>query len=104
MPDFHVFRKGESKGKNNISRQGCNRGTMGKFSSDLTINFQTINFQIMKAKVITIICAIIGALALFVFIPSEASTSGTQILWSGSWLLVLLLCAKGIDKYGEDEQ
>ena len=58
----------------------------------------------MKAKIITTICAIVGALALFVFIPSEASTSGTQILWSGSWLLVLLLCAKGIDKYGEDEQ
>ena len=58
----------------------------------------------MKSKFITTICAIIGALALFVFIPAEASTSGTQILWSGSWLFVLLLCAKGIDKYGEDEQ
>ena len=62
------------------------------------------NFQIMKAKIITTICAIVGALALFVFIPSEAPTSGTQILWSGSWLFVLILCAKGIDKYGEDEQ
>lgn len=58
----------------------------------------------MKAKIITTICAIVGALALFVFIPAEAPTSGTQILWSGSWLLVLLLCAKGINKYGEDEQ
>ena len=58
----------------------------------------------MKSKIITIICAIVGALALFVFIPSEASTSELQILWSGSWLLVFLLCAKGIDKYGEDEQ
>ena len=58
----------------------------------------------MKAKVITTICAIIGALALFVFIPAEASTSELQILWSGSWLFVLILCAKGIDKYGEDEQ
>ncbi len=66
--------------------------------------FSDYKFLDMKAKVITTICAIVGALALFVFIPSEASTSGTQILWSGSWLIVLLLCAKGIDKYGEDEQ
>ena len=57
----------------------------------------------MKAKIITNICAIIGALAL-VFFTAEASTIGLQLLWSGSWLLVLLLCAKGIDKYGEDEQ
>ena len=58
----------------------------------------------MKSKIITTICAIIGALALFIFLPSEASTPGTQILWSGSWLFVFWLCAKGIDKYGEDEQ
>ena len=58
----------------------------------------------MKAKVITTICAIIGALALFVFIPAEAPTGEQQLLWSGSWLFVLWLCAKGIDKYGEDEQ
>ena len=57
----------------------------------------------MKAKVITTICAIVGALAL-VFIPAEASTIGLQILWSGSWLFVFLLCAKCIDKYGNDEQ
>ena len=57
----------------------------------------------MKSKIITNICAIIGALAL-VFIPAEASTVGLQILWSGSWLFVFLLCAKGIEKYGEDEQ
>ena len=47
MPDFHVFRKREGQSKNDISRQGCNRGTMGEFSSNLTINFQTINFQTM---------------------------------------------------------
>ena len=58
----------------------------------------------MKAKIITTICAIVGALALFVFIPSEASTSGTQVLWSGSWLFVFWLCAKGIEKYGEKEE
>ena len=57
----------------------------------------------MKAKIITTICAIIGALALFVFIPAEAPTGGLQLLWSGSWLFVLILCAKGIDKYGEDD-
>ncbi len=57
----------------------------------------------MKSKIITNICAIVGALAL-VFIPTEASTVGLQILWSGSWLFVFLLCAKGIDKYGNDEQ
>lgn len=57
----------------------------------------------MKSKIITTICAIIGALALFV-LPAEASTIGLQILWSGSWLFVFLLCAKGIDKYGNDEQ
>ena len=57
----------------------------------------------MKAKIITNICAIIGALALFV-LPAEASTVGLQILWSGSWLFVFLLCAKGIEKYGNDEQ
>lgn len=57
----------------------------------------------MKSKIITTIYAIVGALAL-VFIPAEASTIGLQILWSGSWLFVFLLCAKGIDKYGEDEQ
>ena len=57
----------------------------------------------MKSKIITTICAIIGALAL-VFLPAEASTIGLQILWSGSWLFVFLLCAKGIEKYGNNEQ
>ena len=57
----------------------------------------------MKSKIITNICAIIGALALFVFLPAEAPTVGLQILWSGSWLFVFLLCAKGIEKYGNDE-
>lgn len=57
----------------------------------------------MKSKIIKTICAIVGALAL-VFIPAEASTVGLQILWSGSWLFVFLLCAKGIDKYGEKEE
>ena len=57
----------------------------------------------MKSKIITTICAIIGALAL-VFLPAEASTVGLQILWSGSWLFVFLLCAKGIEKYGNNEQ
>ena len=58
----------------------------------------------MKSKVITSICAIIIALALFVFLPAEAPTGELQILWSGSWLFIFWLCAKGIDKYGEDEQ
>ena len=57
----------------------------------------------MKAKIITIICAIIGALAL-VFLPAEAPTVGRQILWSGSWLFVFWLCSKGIEKYGDDER
>ena len=57
----------------------------------------------MKSKIITTICAIIGALAL-VFLPAEASTIGIQILWSGSWLIVFLLCAKVIEKYGNYEQ
>ena len=57
----------------------------------------------MKAKVITTICAIIGALALFV-LPAEASTAGLQILWSGSWLFVFLLCAKGIEKFGNIDE
>ena len=57
----------------------------------------------MKSKIITTICAVIGALAL-VFIPAEAPAAGLQILWSGSWLFVFWLCAKGINKYGEDEQ
>ena len=57
----------------------------------------------MKSKIIKTICAIVGALAL-VFIPAEASTVGLQILWSGSWLFVFLLCAKGIEKYGNNEQ
>ena len=58
----------------------------------------------MKAKIIITICAIIGALALFIFIPAEAPTSELQILWSGSWLFVFWLCSKGIEKYGDDEQ
>ena len=57
----------------------------------------------MKAKIIKTICAIVGALALFV-LPAEASTVGLQILWSGSWLIVFLLCAKVIEKYGNYEQ
>ena len=57
----------------------------------------------MKAKIIIAICAIVGALAL-VFLPAEAPTIGLQILWSGSWLFVFCLCAKGIEKYGNDEQ
>ncbi len=58
----------------------------------------------MKSKIITNICAIIGALALFVFFPSEAATEELQILWSGSGLFVFWLCAKGIEKYGDIEQ
>ena len=58
----------------------------------------------MKAKIITTICAIIGALALFFFLPAEAPTGELQILWSGSWLLVFWLCVKGIEKYGDDAQ
>ena len=57
----------------------------------------------MKAKIITTICAVVGALALFV-LPAEAPTVGLQILWSGSWLFVFLLCAKVIEKYGNYEQ
>ena len=57
----------------------------------------------MKSKIITIICAIIGALAL-VFLPAEAPTVGLQVIWSGSWLFVFWLCSKGIEKYGDDEQ
>lgn len=58
----------------------------------------------MKAKIITTICAIVGALALFVFLPAEAPTATGQLLWSGSWLFVFLLCAKGFEKYGEKEE
>lgn len=58
----------------------------------------------MKSKIITTICAIVSALVLFVFLPAEAPTGELQIIWSGSWLFVLWLCAKGINKYGEDEQ
>ena len=57
----------------------------------------------MKSKIITTICAIVGALAL-VFLPAEAPTAELQLLWSGSWLFVFWLCAKGIEKYGDDEQ
>ena len=57
----------------------------------------------MKSKIITTVCAIVGALAL-VFLPAEAPNVGLQILWSGSWLFVFWLCAKGIEKYGNDEQ
>ena len=57
----------------------------------------------MKSKIITTICAVVGALAL-VFLPAEAPTAGIQVIWSGSWLIVFLLCAKGIDKYGNVEQ
>lgn len=58
----------------------------------------------MKAKVITTICAVIGALALFVFLPAEAPTAALQIPWSGFWLFVFWLCSKGIEKYGNVEQ
>ena len=58
----------------------------------------------MKSKIITIICAIVGALALFVFIPAEAPTVELQLRWCGSWMFVFWLCAKGIEKYGDDEQ
>ena len=58
----------------------------------------------MKSKIITTICAIVGALALFVFIPAEAPNVGLQILWSGSWLFVFWLCVKGIEKYGDGAQ
>ena len=58
----------------------------------------------MKSKIITTICSIVGALALFVFLPAEAPTVALQIPWSGFWLFVFLLCAKGIEKYGDIEQ
>ena len=58
----------------------------------------------MKSKIITTMCSVVGALALFVFLPAEAPTAGLQIIWSGSWLIVFLLCAKVIEKYGNNEQ
>ena len=58
----------------------------------------------MKAKIITTICGIVGALALFVFLPAEAPNAGLQIIWSGSWLFVFLLCAKCIEKYGDIDE
>lgn len=58
----------------------------------------------MKSKIITTICAVVGALALFVFLPAEAPNAGLQILWSGFWLIVFWLCSKGIEKYGDIEQ
>ena len=58
----------------------------------------------MKSKIITTICSIVGALALFVFLPAEAPNVGLQILWSGSWLIVFLLCAKVIEKYGDIDE
>ena len=58
----------------------------------------------MKSKIITTICGIVGALALFVFLPAEAPTAALQIPWSGFWLFVFLLCAKVIEKYGNYEQ
>ena len=58
----------------------------------------------MKARIISTICAIIGALALFVFLPAEAPNVGLQIIWSGSWFFVFWLCVKGIEKYGDIEQ
>ena len=58
----------------------------------------------MKAKIITTICAIVGALALFVFLPAEAPTAALQIPWSGSWMLVFWLCVKGIEKYGDIDE
>ena len=58
----------------------------------------------MKAKIITTICGIVGALALCVFIPAEAPTVALQIPWSGFWFFVFWLCAKGIEKYGEKEE
>ena len=57
----------------------------------------------MKSKIITTICSIVGALAL-VFLPAEAPTAALQIPWSGFWLFVFWLCAKGIEKYGEKEE
>ena len=57
----------------------------------------------MKSKIITTICAIVGALAL-VFLPAEAPTAGLQIIWSGSWLFVFLLCAKVLEKYGDIDE
>ena len=57
----------------------------------------------MKSKIITTICAIVGALA-FVFLPAEAPNVALQIPWSGFWLFVFWLCVKGIEKYGDFEQ
>ena len=76
----------------------------GQIFIEFNYKFSDYKFLDMKAKIITIICAIIGALALFVFIPAEAPTGELQILWSGSWLFVFWLCSKGIEKYGEDER
>ena len=58
----------------------------------------------MKAKIIITICGIVGALALFVFIPAEAPTVELQLLWSGFWFFVFWLCAKGIEKYGNIDE
>lgn len=54
----------------------------------------------MKSKILTGFFTFIGAMALFVCIPAEAPTAIGQLLWSGSWVVVLLLCSKGIERFG----
>lgn len=43
------------------------------------------------------------ALVSLMLLGAEAETAFNQILWSGSWLAVLVLSAKGLDKCEKEE-
>ena len=57
----------------------------------------------MKKSVIKTICGMVAAISL-IMVCGEAETIFNQILWSGSWLSVFAISAKGFEKYMSNEE
>ena len=57
----------------------------------------------MKKSVIKTICGVVAAISL-VLVCGEAESVFNQILWSGSWLSVFAISAKGFEKCLTNEE
>lgn len=57
----------------------------------------------MKKSIIKTICGVVAVISL-VLVCGEAETMFRQILWSGSWMAVFAISAKGFEKCMSKEE
>lgn len=57
----------------------------------------------MKKSIIKTICGVVAVISL-VLVCGESETLFKQILWSGSWMAVFAISAKGVEKCLSEEE